>query len=811
MRYIRNVLLSLVAYSVYALCVPAASTAQCTGQFQANQVCGTGSSAGLPTARNATSVDLASYCAAGSNVVTCMRNAIVATPSGGTLRIPRAGYTSSGSILIDHPMNIECGGADPNVSQHVAQTTTSSNLIVIRSNNVTIDGCTWGLAGTPTGSATGIVIGDDATRVTNGGSFTNGSATLTCATCTFTSADVGKQIYASNVGAAGAPLFTSIAAFIDATHVTMGTTAGATQAAQTFGYGYVYTDVRILNNEISNFVIGIHKVSAQRAVIDNTYVIATYGSVWESILWGDVGDDFVTNSTFYSVNNATGIAFQYTSGGGLKFANNKVLQGFTCFNVFWSYESSLGPWMANNSIEGACTHGIGIDGTGALYGGNIVGGEVGVAGAAIYAAPTGQHPNWTFANIHVRSILGNSGFDIANMLTCNLQGNQIESDGTGGATGYVIRATSTNCVVNVGATNIARTTNSLTSTTKINDPVGLTVANLSSAADGSRVWVSDGNAGTAPCTGGGSGAPAVRKGGQWVCDAPSYTGTGNYVLATNATLVTPTLGVANATSINKVAITAPATSATLTIANGKTLTASNTLTFTGTDSSSVAFGAGGTVAYTGGTLAQFASTTSAELAGVISNETGSGSLVFATTPTLVTPVLGAATGTSVLLGGGSFGSAGEILQLNGNVANHLALRINNSNASGFNSLWFGSSNEGFIRYNSGVGDKLQIVASVASVPVTLATAGTDRLTVNDGQIRITPTTAATSTTDGALRSDGGLSVAGSAVVGGTVRANTAFSANGTAGQSVTTTVRASGGAADCTLIFTFGLKTGGTC
>ncbi len=62
---------------------------------------------------------------------------------------------------------------------------------------------------------------------------------------------------------------------------------------------------------------------------------------------------------------------------------------------------------------------------------------------------------------------------------------------------------------------------------------------------------------------------------------------------------TPTLGVATATSVNKVAITAPATSATLTIANGKTLTVSNTLTFTGTDSSSVAFGAGGTAMYTG--------------------------------------------------------------------------------------------------------------------------------------------------------------------------------------------------------------------
>ncbi len=67
------------------------------------------------------------------------------------------------------------------------------------------------------------------------------------------------------------------------------------------------------------------------------------------------------------------------------------------------------------------------------------------------------------------------------------------------------------------------------------------------------------------------------------------TGSGAVVQATSPTLVTPTLGVAAATSVNKVAITAPATSATLTIANGKTLTASNSLTFTGTDSTTFTF------------------------------------------------------------------------------------------------------------------------------------------------------------------------------------------------------------------------------
>ena len=59
----------------------------------------------------------------------------------------------------------------------------------------------------------------------------------------------------------------------------------------------------------------------------------------------------------------------------------------------------------------------------------------------------------------------------------------------------------------------------------------------------------------------------------------------------------------------------------------------------------------GTVALTGDKLSVFAATSSSELAGVISDETGTGALVFANTPTLVTPNIGAATGTSLTLSG----------------------------------------------------------------------------------------------------------------------------------------------------------------
>ena len=69
----------------------------------------------------------------------------------------------------------------------------------------------------------------------------------------------------------------------------------------------------------------------------------------------------------------------------------------------------------------------------------------------------------------------------------------------------------------------------------------------------------------------------------------AVTGTGSMVLSTSPTLVTPTLGVATATTVNKVTFTAPATGSTLTIADGKVLTASNTLILAGTDSTTMTF------------------------------------------------------------------------------------------------------------------------------------------------------------------------------------------------------------------------------
>lgn len=75
------------------------------------------------------------------------------------------------------------------------------------------------------------------------------------------------------------------------------------------------------------------------------------------------------------------------------------------------------------------------------------------------------------------------------------------------------------------------------------------------------------------------------------------------------------------------------------------ITFSGAFGFTGTltGTTAITFPTAGTLATTSNTLGDFAATTSAQLAGVISDETGSGALVFATSPTFVTPLLGTPT------------------------------------------------------------------------------------------------------------------------------------------------------------------------
>jgi hypothetical protein len=85
----------------------------------------------------------------------------------------------------------------------------------------------------------------------------------------------------------------------------------------------------------------------------------------------------------------------------------------------------------------------------------------------------------------------------------------------------------------------------------------------------------------------------------------------------------------------------------LTLAGNLTTTGAYNLTLATTGNTSLTLPTSGTLTTTANNLSAFAATTSAQLLSVISDETGTGALVFATNPTLVTPIIGVATATSI--------------------------------------------------------------------------------------------------------------------------------------------------------------------
>ena len=227
------------------------------------------------------------------------------------------------------------------------------------------------------------------------------------------------------------------------------------------------------------------------------------------------------------------------------------------------------------------------------------------------------------------------------------------------------------------------------------------------------------------------------------------TGTGNVVFSTSPVLTTPNLGTPSAATL---------TNATgLPISTGVSGLGTGIATFLGFP-------------------------TSANLISAVTNETGTGSLVFATTPTLVTPILGLATGTSVMLSANIGAAAGNVsgnftagnFQTAGNV-NSASARFTGSVTAGTlqtaGSINAGggtiSSSTGRISLGSDAG------GSISLGNVSSQGASTPYIDFNSGATSVDY--------DARIQGSGGTGVAGKGSLSFTA-ATSAFSANVTAGN-----------------------------
>ena len=332
----------------------------------------------------------------------------------------------------------------------------------------------------------------------------------------------------------------------------------------------------------------------------------------------------ITNSTDFTVgssdassaiNHATSGSITFDVGGATDIsADGSGLTVLGATNKTWNWVNATASWTSSENIDlTANTKVYKIANTAVLTNTQVLGRAISDTNTAnnivarnasgnfsantITASLTGVASlatNLTGGTANKGEIVYMSGVNATSKLTATTTNNQVLAYDT--STNAPYWATTT------GSGNIVYSTNAVLTTPNIGTP---SYAVLTSAT-GLPISTGVSGLGTNVAT-----FLATPTSANFLTTVTGATGNGGgVVFANNATLVAPTLGVASATSLNKVTVTAPATSATLTLADGSTLATSGpySITLTGTAITNVTLPTTGTLAtqsYVGGaTVAQ---------------------------------------------------------------------------------------------------------------------------------------------------------------------------------------------------------------
>jgi len=358
--------------------------------------------------------------------------------------------------------------------------------------------------------------------------------------------------------------------------------------------------------------------------IPGSYVFVTDGDLYAGTGWVALVDD---PSTFQvGVGNITYVQF---SGAGTYSAGNGLTLDGTEFSVNSSQPqiTQVGT-LTNLSVTGNVTGGnLGTAGQ-VTATGNITGGNLRTASVVIGDGPiSGVTTFSATGNANVGNIGAATGAftTISGTLSTAAQTN-ITSLGT---------LTSLTVTGNVQGGNLTTTGavtgngRALTSLSASNIDTGTLaqarLANASLTVNGTAITL--GGSGTV--TANTPNSVTFNNSGTGAASGQTFNGSAAVTVSHNTLGAAPAAGSTNITSVG-----------TVTVGTWQANLISTTYTAAKVTSVNGSTGAVSGLAVTSGTLGQFASTTSAALAGVISDETGTGSLVFANSPTLVSPALG---------------------------------------------------------------------------------------------------------------------------------------------------------------------------